>query len=490
MTEAAHPADVSELLQRAGLLVDVGHLDEARELLSAALAEDPYDVRLLTALADVAARAGDVEAAHRAATAAIAADPGAEAARYVLGAVYLAAGMVDDAVAVARDLVAESPNDAEAHALLASGLSHDALLGHKRRDALTAIDRALELSPNDPDLAVRLARSAERMHEPSRAREIALAGLRVDPTHPDLRMIVARTAAFTGDRAQLLTGVLADEPTHRLARHQLAEVVWGTLARLASGVWVYALAVMLLSVWVQPSSLQHVTPLLLAPLIAHWIRLFVRLRKRLPKGYLAKRLWRSPIAVLGLLLAGLAAVVALLSPVAIVAGWDSEGVRVGYQGLIAACVIAGVAHVLVTIGGIPRGGDVDPRTHLADRDGMWLVWLLGLGVPIGLCWALAHFATQPGALWFALMLPPMVLAVRAVEWALIKVLRLPGARASKVLKALVAAVFVAGCGWAVLLCGHETAVADFVYTEGPLSPGNLQVPTFTPLPPLDVPTPH
>ena len=47
-----------------------------------------------------------------------------------------------------------------------------------------------------------------------------------------------------------------------------------------------------------------------------------------------------------------------------------------------------------------------------------------------------------------------------------------------------AALFLAGCVWLVLWCGHRAAGVDFKYRPGALSPGNIQVPTFSPLPPI------
>lgn len=460
-------------------MADLGQLQAAGDLLLAALDEDPHNGQLQTQLAVVAFRAGDLGSAYTAARDALEQQPEEPAALAVLAKVYLAADLEDEAVAVARDLVELAPADADAHMLLATCLSHST---SHRREAPESIDRALQLRPGDAGLLLEAARLADRIND-SRASEFVAAGLDADPANADLQAMAARGKALTGDQVDALTAVLAEDPTHRMARHALAQVVWGTIARLASGVWIYAVAVILLSAWVSPDVLRHLVPVLMAPLIVHWTRLFLRVRKRLPRGYLSRRLRRSPSAAIGIGLAALAAVVANFSPILIVLGWNPDGVRLGYQALVFACVLAGLAHLLVTLGRIRADGDVDLPTHVEEQSGYWFVWLLGLGIPIAICWACYRLTQQPGALWFALMVVPIVLAVRCVE-AAIAAVRVGG---SRTLIVLGATLFVAACVGVVWWCGQHAQATDFHYTEGPLSPG--RIPTFAPLPPIPKVTP-
>ena len=470
--------DAGEVVPRAQLLADLGQLQAAAELLSAALDDDPHNSELQTQLAVVAFRAGDLGSAYGAAISAIDAAPTAPTpAMEVLAKVFLAADLDDRAIETARDLVELAPTDADAHMLLATCLSYTA---SSRREMADEIDRALELRPGDVALLVEAARLAYRTNDPRTAEFIA-AGLQVDPANADLQAMAARGKTFARDQVGGLTAVLAEDPTHRLARHALAQVVWGTIARLASGVWIYAVAVILISAWVSPDVLQNVVPVLMAPLVCHWIGVFLRVRRKLPRGYLARRLRHSPAAVVGIGLAALAAVVANFSPMAIVLGWSPDAVRDGYRGLIVACVIAGLAHLLVTLGRIRADGDVHLPTHVEEQSGYWLVWLLGLGIPTAVCWACYRLVAQPGALWFALMVVPIVLAVRAVEAAIAGVRIGDGSRAVTVLTAV---VFVAACVGVVWWCGHRAAGVDFRYLEKSWSPGHVRVPTFTPLPPI------
>lgn len=175
----------------------------------------------------------------------------------------------------------------------------------------------------------------------------------------------------------------------------------------------------------------------------------------------------------------MAALIATMAPGLIIVGWSPDGVRLGYDALIVACLLAGLAHVMVTSGRLRSDRDVSLGDHLAEQSGYWLVWLLGLGLPVGLGWACYRFAAQPGALWFALMVLPIAFGVRCVEY----VVALAG-RGLRWSGYVVAALFLAGCVGLVLWCGHRAASADFKYRPGPLSPGNIQVPTFSPLPPI------
>jgi hypothetical protein len=77
------------------------------------------------------------------------------------------------------------------------------------------------------------------------------------------------------------------------------------------------------------------------------------------------------------------------------------------------------------------------------------------------------------------MVLPIVFGVRCIEY----VVALAG-RGLRWSGFVVAVLFLAACVWLVLWCGGRAANADFKYQPGPLSPGNIQVPTFSPLPPI------
>ena len=462
------------MVQRAQLLIDVGCWQAAADLLSSALAEHPHDGRLLEAFAVASYNTGDLDRARAAAESAMVQQGTSLLALQVLARVSLSVSRPADAVRYARRAVEANPRDADAHMLLATCLAQVP----DRAAALTALDRALELESQDPELFLAAARVARRFGD-DRAAQFIAAGLDLDPSNADLQTEAASARTFAGERVAGLSAVLVDEPTHQAARHTLAQTVWGTIARLASGVWIYTLAVILFSAWVPPSALRHLAPVLMAPLLVAWIRTFFRVRKQLPRGYLARRLRRSPIVLAGIGLAALAAVIATMAPALVIVGWSADGVRLGYDALIVACLLAGVAHVMVTIGRLRSDRDVSLGDHLAEQSGYWLVWLLGLGLPVALGWACYRLAAQPGALWFALMVVPIVFGVRCVEYVVAlagRGLRWPGF--------VVAALFLAGCAWLVLWCGYRAASVDFKYQPGPLSPGNIQVPSFTPLRPV------
>ncbi len=426
-------------MQRAQLLTDLGRWEAAADVLSSALAERPHDGQLLAQFAAAAYNCGDLDSAYAAAQSAMVHAPDTSAlALGVLARVYLAADLTEAAVEFARRAMESSSTaDADAHMLLATCQSYLPA----RREAAASVDRSLELESRDPDLFLAAALVSERIGD-GRAAQFVTAGLELDPAHSDLQTMAAAAHSFTGTRAEKLAAVLAENPTHRRARHALAQTVWASIARLASGVWIYGLAVILCSMWMPPSVLRHVAPVLVAPLFVHWSRVFRQLRKRLPPGYLSRRLRRSPTALLGIGLAAFAAVIATMSPVLIVVGWSPAGVRLGYFALIVACLLAGLAHVLVTIGRVRGDADVELASHLRDQSGYWLVWLLGLGLPIGLCWACSRWAAQPGALWFGLMILPIVFGVRCAEYVVAT-----AGRGLRWLGFAAAALFLIGCGF-------------------------------------------
>lgn len=453
--------DIDANLDRARTLVNLGCTPDAIELVDACLAAEPDNPDVLVARAELALLADDPVTAHRAALSAVDndPDPGARTVE-VLAVTSLAAGRLDDAVAAAHRAVETDPDDAGAHALLAMCLSVGAVTAAERRAVVAAIDRVLTLAPDNAGVLLEAARAAERIHDHRLAATLAATGLRADPGNVDLRTMQALDEPLTGTKAAALVGILAGAPTDRRTRHALAEVVWAAVARLASGVWVYALVVLLASAWVPPETMTHLAPLAGALLIVGWTGLFHRTRKRLPRGYLSKRLWRSPSAATGVLVAMLALVVAVFSTLLITVAFDADGVRAGYLGLIVGCLVAGLAHLLVTLGWIRPGGDVDLAAHVHDQTGNWFVWLLGLGLPIGVGWLFHGFAGRPGALWAALALLPIVLAVVGLEIT-IKAWRQSASRRSALVGVAAWLAFAVVSGWLVSVCAGETRAADF-----------------------------
>lgn len=476
--------DASDFERQAELLVDLGRHQEAAELLDRGLSEHPEHFELLSLRGWVALHLDDLDLAHRAASTAVGLQPDAGGTAYtVLAGVHMAAGRKDEAIAVARRGVELDPHQPAAYMLLATCLPYASTSDAAKQEAYRAVERALELAPDDADRLFEAAQVAEEFGDRRAAQGFATAGLAADPTHVGLQVMSALDAPLTGDRAAALTGILVANPTHREARHALAGVVFATIARLAGGVWIYALGVMLLSAWIPAGALRYLAPMLIGPLIAFWLQLFIRLRKRLPPKYLSKRLWRNRFAACGVLLAGAATALANLAPVLLVVGWSSPGVRLGYQALILACLVAGLAHVLVVLGST-RCGHVDAMTDLNIQSLRIVLWLFGLVGSIGLGWAFYYFARQPGALWFASMLLPIVTAVLCLELTQ-HIVRQPDLRRWAIAVLLLAAgVVLAGCAGLVFWFGHETMSTEFRYQEGPLSPGRHQVPTVAPITPL------
>ena len=77
-----------------------------------------------------------------------------------------------------------------------------------------------------------------------------------------------------------------------------------------------------------------------------------------------------------------------MAPELIIVGWSPDGVRLGYDALIVACLLAGLAHVMVTIGRLRSDRDVSlgfggvlwgEVSALADPGAVVQSYLAGLG---------------------------------------------------------------------------------------------------------------
>lgn len=238
----AHGGDpVSDALDRAGALAEVGRDDQAEALLRRALADDPEDAALHAALSQVLLRRGEHAAAleHAERTVALAPEVGfghalrsmvlstdlrrrreaVDAAReavrldpeepyghLTLSRACLRSRWFPEALDAADRAVALDPEDADAH-----GLRGAALMGAGRpADAETAMREALRLQPGDGDALhdLGIAVSVQGRDRQAEARGLFVDAARADPAdaHARATMASATRRAVYGTWGWVLVG--------------------------------------------------------------------------------------------------------------------------------------------------------------------------------------------------------------------------------------------------------------------------------------------
>lgn len=225
MTSAIHPAT-----ERADLLIDLKRYDEARELLSRRLAEDPQDVRAWVKLArshlgDQQDGAKALEATERA----LALDPEDIGALVMHAHALRAAGRFLETEGVLREVIRVAPDHWHGYALLANWLwrirairSGQANGGQVRRE--------------DQDAGLR------------EAGELAQAAIRLGPEEVFAYEVAWLIADMSGDRTaadQLDEAILRIEPQHEQAlarRTKRAATAPGVKAAEAATLYADALA--------------------------------------------------------------------------------------------------------------------------------------------------------------------------------------------------------------------------------------------------------
>lgn len=188
--------EIELAIERAGVAMELGRLDEARQILGAALAGSPDAPELLRMMCMVAANQGEWAESQDHAGAMLAAAP---------------------------EAVAWSPDDPWVY-------------GHAAETALRLgdypmarpwVEAGLALAPQDTRLLLAQAQMSTLRHQ--------------------------RRTAF-----RVMRGLLDDRPGSSEALVLLEQLVWQALLRLAACVWVYSAVVTVVSAWAGPGGLRLV----------------------------------------------------------------------------------------------------------------------------------------------------------------------------------------------------------------------------------------
>ncbi len=201
----AYPDDATLALAEASLLSQSGDAAGAQSVLADAYARDPQNAGLANELAIAQARAGNLDAAR----ATLETVPGVSGGSNVtlgvnLAQIYLQAGQADAAIGTLEPLLTRAPDDAGLYALYGTALGR----AGRYDQALNALDRALELEPNNAQATA--ARSAvEQQRSLTGGQRLAYSGETATAVNEGLSAVEAGNfaeAATAFGRARNLEG--------------------------------------------------------------------------------------------------------------------------------------------------------------------------------------------------------------------------------------------------------------------------------------------
>lgn len=225
-------SDVSEVIDRASALTEIGRAAEAIAILQTELAGNPDDPDLLDALAVAQL---DVSAPDALETAGklIALDPDGYRGHYLAALACMNLNRVKEAVAHAEAAVTAVPYLADAQAAYAESVSRQP---GKRDQALEAAHRAIGLAPGDPVGYVAAGNVELHYGNWRRAEKRYLAALEIDPTDHAASLNLALVRDARGSVAPAFAdarNLLSLDPQDDGARGVLDEIAYTTLVHLA-----------------------------------------------------------------------------------------------------------------------------------------------------------------------------------------------------------------------------------------------------------------
>lgn len=223
---------VSDREERYWVLYESGRREQASHEARAGLVDHPGDMKLLGLLAGSELSLARYDEARAAAEQALAVGPGSQRALGVLSRLALRDEDWDEAERIGREMVAQAPSSWWAHLQQASIAAMLPDCSEREEVIEHHLARSLELDPEESDTYVVATQIWARLGRIDRAREMALAGLAVYPTHVDLQSY-ATALTEDDDVAALRThsASLAGDPTSAEARSLMIDGIWGLVAQ-------------------------------------------------------------------------------------------------------------------------------------------------------------------------------------------------------------------------------------------------------------------
>ena len=219
---------MTDAVDRADGLVELGRYDEAVTLLHDALAADPHDVHALGLLTVALTRLDRHQEAVAAAGRLVAAAPDRGVAHRLMSVALQGAGDKRQALEAARNAVHADPLDALGQAQLAL-TAYDYRWHHA--EARAAAARAVALDPEDDDAHFAVGYTARTR---SQRREAYRRALAINPLHPSAanNLVVAQGHRWSLSKlAEGYLGVLGNEPSYATAQENLVALTFRFVRR-------------------------------------------------------------------------------------------------------------------------------------------------------------------------------------------------------------------------------------------------------------------
>ncbi|MFI8290003.1 tetratricopeptide repeat protein [Streptomyces sp. NPDC085614] len=228
---------MSQVLERADALFDVGRYEQAAALAAQHLASDPEDATGLVLLARCQHRLGREQEALASVERALSAEPGSLPAWLMRTHVLLALRRYEEAEAAARHAVELAPQYWGGHYALGTVLDRSSR-PERRRAAYEAARTAVALAPDESDAHFLVGLTAQRNGDHGVAQQAYETALRLDPesseAHNNLSLLHLRRRWFRrGAWTKAAEGFVesaALDMNDRQARYNLETMAWSTAA--------------------------------------------------------------------------------------------------------------------------------------------------------------------------------------------------------------------------------------------------------------------
>ncbi len=227
---AAGPENAWCRLEHAADLRELGRLDEARAVLTAALETTPFDAMASIAMASVEAAAGHAELAREYLTGAMAADPANVAVRLELAALLGEEGGAEQARTQIGAVLATDPHNVPA--LVALGRMERSCGRHGQ--ALAAFEQACALQPRRADLLVHAAVEERQLGRQAACDRLLEKAAALEPGNAAVVQHLAEQARMARDMPRahaIVTDAVARQPARIDLQFGYAE----SLALMGSG---------------------------------------------------------------------------------------------------------------------------------------------------------------------------------------------------------------------------------------------------------------
>lgn len=296
-------SDADQIVERADTLRSFRRAPESINELTKGLAEHPEHAGLWASLSRSYLQTSEYEASAHAARTALSHDPENGRALLTLVDVESLLGKHDEAVRAAETLVRLNPEWGYGYSSLAIALAKRMLKHGGTADVeriLEAVDRGLELDPQDPNVFSRSTSVYMLLGDREAAEATLTAGLDLNPMHTDLLDHRASLSSSPSERATVLGGLLAQDPNHDTAALELSAMVFSRLhglhTVLALGMFLIILALQLCAELAPAWPLLFIPAVVIAAvlgLVGRWVTAVSRFVRALPNNYVRRLLRRN-----------------------------------------------------------------------------------------------------------------------------------------------------------------------------------------------------